>query len=132
MSETGQSAAEEHRTKRVLIVDDDVAFAQATSYALQSQGYDVSVAYDGSEALLMIDRVEPDLMILDMMMPKRSGFVVIETLQRNRAKPLKVIMCAASEGNRQKAYAETLGVDEYFRKPVSMAQLLSSVKRLLN
>lgn len=112
MSETGQSAAEKHAPKRVLIVDDDVAFAQATSYAIQSQGYDVSVANDGSEALVMIDRVDPDLMILDMMMPKRSGFGVIKTIHRHRAKPLKIIMCAASEGNRQKSIPTT-GVLEF-------------------
>ena len=66
-----------------------------------------------------------------MMMPKRSGFLVLEKLRRTRPVPIRVIMITANEGSRHKAYAEMLGVDDYIRKPFAMDRLLSSVGRLL-
>ena len=74
---------------------------------------------------------DPDLVILDMMMPKRSGFLVLEKLRRTRPVPMRVIMITANEGSRHKAYAEMLGVDDYIRKPFAMDRLLDSVGRLL-
>jgi len=67
-----------------------------------------------------------------MMMPKRSGFLVLERLRRTRPIPLKVIMITANEGSRHKAYAEMLGVDDYIRKPFAMDRLMDSVVRLLS
>ena len=69
-------------------------------------------------------------MILDMMMPKRSGFLVLEKLRRTRPVPMRV-MITANEGSRHKAYAEMLGVDDYIRKPFAMDRLVDSVHRLL-
>jgi len=79
----------------------------------------------------MVERDDPDLLILDMMMPRRSGFLVLEKVRRTRPVPLRVIMITANEGNRHKAYAEILGVDDYIRKPFAMDRLLESVDRLL-
>jgi DNA-binding response OmpR family regulator len=79
----------------------------------------------------MVERDDPDLLILDMMMPRRSGFLVLEKVRRTRPVPLRVIMITANEGNRHKAYAEMLGVDDYIRKPFAMDRLLESVDRLL-
>ena len=73
----------------------------------------------------------PDLVILDMMMPKRSGFLVLEKMRRTRETPLRVIMITANEGSRHKAYAEMLGVDDYIRKPFPMDRLIESVQRLI-
>ena len=79
----------------------------------------------------MAEREDPDLVILDMMMPKRSGFLVLEKLRRTRPIPLRIIMVTANEGSRHKAYAEMLGVDDYIRKPFAMDRLMASVDRLL-
>jgi DNA-binding response OmpR family regulator len=70
-------------------------------------------------------------MILDMMMPKRSGFLVLEKLRRTRETLLPVIMITGNEGSRHKAYAELLGVSDYIRKPFAMDRLLQSVADLL-
>ena len=123
--------SKEKPPQRVLIVDDDYEIVEAVRYALESKGFQVLVARDGNQGLAMAEREDPDLVILDMMMPKRSGFLVLERLRRTRPVPLKVIMITANEGSRHKAYAEMLGVDDYIRKPFAMDRLMDSVNRLL-
>jgi DNA-binding response OmpR family regulator len=66
-----------------------------------------------------------------MMMPKRSGFLVLEKLRQTRTVPMRIIMMTANEGSRHKQYAESLGVDDYLRKPFPIEKLLESVERLL-
>jgi DNA-binding response OmpR family regulator len=100
-------------------------------YALESRGYQILVARDGNQGLAMAERESPDLVILDMMMPKRSGFLVLEKLRRTHPIPVRVIMITANEGSRHKVYAEMLGVDDYIRKPFAMDRLVDSVDRLL-
>ena len=117
--------------KRILIVDDDAEIVESLRYALEAKKYTVLIARDGNQGLAMAERENPDLVILVMMMPKRSGFLVLEKLRRTRAVPLKVIMITANEGSRHKAYAEMLGVDDYIRKPFAMERLVESVDRLL-
>src|SRR3954449_3355041 len=118
--------------KRILLVDDDHEIIESMRIALESKGYRILVARDGNQGLAMAERDDPDLVILDMMMPKRSGFLVLEKLRRSRPVPLRVIMITANEGSRHKAYAEMLGVDAYIRKPFAMDRLMESVKRLLS
>lgn len=117
--------------KRVLIVDDDGEIIESIRYALEAKGHEVLVARDGNQGLAMAEREDPDLVILDMMMPKRSGFLVLEKLRRTHSAPIRVIMITANEGSRHKAYAEMLGVDDYIRKPFGMDRLVDSVARLL-
>jgi len=117
--------------KRILLVDDDREIVESIRAALEAIDFQVLVARDGNQGLAMAEREDPDLVILDMMMPKRSGFLVLERLRRTRPVPLRVIMITANEGSRHKAYAEMLGVDDYIRKPFAMDRLLESVKRLL-
>jgi DNA-binding response OmpR family regulator len=117
--------------KRILLVDDDYEIVESMRIALESRGYKILVARDGNQGLAMAEKEDPDLMILDMMMPKRSGFLVLEKLRRSRPVPVRVIMITANEGSRHKAYAEMLGVDDYIRKPFGMDRLLDSVQRLL-
>jgi len=117
--------------KRILLVDDDREIVEAMRVALEAHGYAVFVARDGNQGLTLAEREDPDLIILDMMMPKRSGFLVLEKLRRTRPVPVRVIMITANEGSRHKAYAERLGVDDYIRKPFAMDRLLESVDRLL-
>src|SRR6186713_275539 len=117
--------------KRILLVDDDYEIIESMRMLLESKGYTVLVARDGNQGLAMAERENPDLLILDMMMPKRSGFLVLEKLRRSRPEPMRIIMITANEGSRHKAYAEMLGVDDYIRKPFAMDRLLQSVDRLL-
>ena len=117
--------------KRILLVDDDTEIVESMRAALEANGYQTLVARDGNQGLAMVEREDPDLVILDMMMPKRSGFLVLEWLRRNRRVPTRVIMITANEGSRHKAYAEMLGVDDYIRKPFAMDRLIESVGRLL-
>ena len=117
--------------KRILLVDDDAEIIESLRLALEGNGFEVLVARDGNQGLALTERENPDLVILDMMMPKRSGFLVLEKLRRTRENPPRVIMITANEGSRHKAYAEMLGVDDYLRKPFPMDRLIDSVKRLL-
>jgi DNA-binding response OmpR family regulator len=117
--------------KKILLVDDDREIVESMRIALDASGFDTLVARDGNQGLAMVEREDPDLVILDMMMPKRSGFLVLEKLRRTRPVPMRVIMITANEGSRHKAYAEMLGVDDYIRKPFAMDRLLDSVTRLL-
>jgi DNA-binding response OmpR family regulator len=117
--------------KRILLVDDDAEIVESLRLALESNGYTVLIARDGNQGLALTERENPDLVILDMMMPKRSGFLVLEKMRRTRETPLRVIMITANEGSRHKAYAEMLGVDDYIRKPFPMDRLIDSVNRLL-
>ena len=115
--------------KRILLVDDDAEIVESMRTVLESRGYQILVARDGNQGLVVAEGEEPDLVVLDMMMPKRSGFLVLEKLRPN---PMRVIMITANEGSRHKAYAEMLGVDDYIRKPFAMDRLLESVDRLLS
>jgi DNA-binding response OmpR family regulator len=117
--------------KRILLVDDDAEIVESLRLALESNGYTVLIARDGNQGLALSERENPDLVILDMMMPKRSGFLVLEKMRRTRETPLRVIMITANEGSRHKAYAEMLGVDDYIRKPFPMDRLIESVQRLI-
>ncbi|MBM4001293.1 MAG: response regulator [Planctomycetes bacterium] len=127
----GKASDAASRTRRVLIVDDDAEIVEAMRYAIEARGYQVIVARDGNQGLAMAERENPDLIILDMMMPKRSGFLVLEKLRRSDSFPVRVIMITANEGSRHKVYAEMLGVDDYIRKPFAMDRLMDSVDRLL-
>jgi DNA-binding response OmpR family regulator len=121
----------EKKGKRILLVDDDAEIVESLRLALESNGYTVLIARDGNQGLALSERENPDLVILDMMMPKRSGFLVLEKMRRTRETPLRVIMITANEGSRHKAYAEMLGVDDYIRKPFPMDRLIESVQRLI-
>ncbi len=130
-SATDSKPASRSGAKRILLVDDDPEIIESLRHALKAQGYEVLVARDGNQGLAMVEKEDPDLVILDMMMPKRSGFLVLEKLRRTRPIPIRIIMITANEGSRHKAYAEMLGVDDYLRKPFAMDKLVDSVKRLL-
>jgi DNA-binding response OmpR family regulator len=116
--------------KRILLVDDDAEIVESLRLALESNGYAVLIARDGNQGLALSERENPDLVILDMMMPKRSGFLVLEKMRRTRETPMRVIMITANEGTRHKAYAEMLGVNDYLRKPFPMDRLVESARRL--
>lgn len=118
-------------SKRILLVDDDNEIIETMRTVLGSKGYEILIARDGNQGLAMAEKESPDLVVLDMMMPKRSGFLVLERLRRAKKEMLPVIMITANEGSRHRAYAEMLGVSEYLRKPFAMDKLVDSVERLL-
>jgi len=117
-------------TKKILLVDDDVDILSALRTVLERKGYRVFTASDGNMGLSVAERENPDLVVVDMMMPKKSGFLVLEKLKSRPDSGPSVIMITANEGSRHRAYAEILGVDEYIRKPFDMNRLLEAVQRL--
>lgn len=117
-------------TKSILLVDDDPEIRNALATVLSRRGYRVLQASDGNMGLSLAERESPDLVIVDMMMPKKSGFLVLEKLKSRGANSPRVIMITANEGSRHRAYAEMLGVDDYFRKPFAIDALLESVHKL--
>jgi DNA-binding response OmpR family regulator len=118
--------------EKILIVDDDMEIIESVRYALEGEGYQVVVARDGNQGLALAEKESPDLIILDMMMPKRSGFLVLEKLRRMSEQMVPVIMITGNEGSRHKAYAELLGVSQYIRKPFQMDKLLRAVSEQLH
>ena len=117
--------------KTILLVDDDQEILHAMRAVLDSKGYRILTASDGNAGLIVAEREKPDMVIVDMMMPKKSGFLVLEKLKSNKQTGPLVIMITANEGGRHRAYAEMLGVDDYIRKPFAMDRLMESVNRLL-
>jgi DNA-binding response OmpR family regulator len=117
-------------TKTVLLVDDDPDIRSALQTVLERKGYRVLTASDGNMGLAVAERESPHLVIVDMMMPKKSGFLVLEKLKSRPEGGPKVIMITGNEGSRHRAYAEILGVDDYIRKPFEMARLVEAAERL--
>ena len=117
--------------KTILIVDDDVELSDGLRVVLERQGFRVFQARDGMQGKQMVYQQRPDLVILDMMMPRMGGYPVLEHFRGKTDAP-PIIMITANEGSRHKAYAEYLGVVDYIRKPFAMERLLEAVQRGLS
>ena len=115
---------------KILIVDDDPEVRAAIDHALQAEGALTQSCGDGNSAVRICESEPPELVVLDMMLPKRSGFLVLEKI-RVLEDPPKVIMVTANEDRRHKAYAEELGVNGYLLKPVRLEKLILMVEELL-
>src|SRR5437660_12820739 len=115
-------------TKTILLVDDDYELSDGLRSVLERQGYRVIQARDGQQGKQIIYQQRPDLVILDMMMPKMGGYPVLEHF-RDKSDAPPIIMITANQGSRHKAYAEYLGVVDYIRKPFAMERLLEAVER---
>ena len=115
---------------KVLIVDDDRDVLESMDAAFQSEGALTQLALDGNEAVRICREEPPDIVILDMMLPKRSGFLTLEKIKGYEDSPL-IIMVTANEGKRHQAYAESLGVDKYLQKPVPLIRLIEAAVDLL-
>lgn len=116
--------------KSILLVDDDRDILESLRLALQGQGYDVDTASNGTIGLAKTEQRNYDVIVLDMMMPQRSGFLVVETLRQTRPEMPRIIMMTANEGSRHREYADRLGVDAYLKKPFPIDQLLTTIKKL--
>ena len=120
------------KDKRVLLVDDDNDILTSMQAAFEPTGAVIETASNGNKAVEMAEKSQPDLVVLDMMLPGRSGFLVLERIKAKKPRNAKphVIMITGNQGGRHKMYAETLGVSEYFTKPVKMDKLIATAERL--
>lgn len=123
-NDTTEQTAERLKGRKVLVVDDDMEVLSAIDQALQAEGALTQTATDGNTAVRVCEMDPPDLLVLDMMLPKRSGFLVLEKVKRLPNSPL-VFMVTANEGKRHQEYAERLGVDAYMLKPVRLERLIT-------
>jgi DNA-binding response OmpR family regulator len=114
--------------KLILVVDDDYELSDGIRAVLENQGHKVLQARDGQQGKNLVYQQRPDLVILDMMMPRMGGYPVLEHF-KGKADAPPIIMITANEGSRHKAYAEYLGVVDYIRKPFAMERLLEAVEK---
>lgn len=120
-------------TKTVLIVDDEETISTALRYLMKGEGYQVEIARDGEEALSMVEKTPPDLMLLDVMMPKRDGYDVCQTLRGNPAwRAIKIIMLSARGRDIDMEKGLALGADDYMAKPFSTRDLVAKVRAMLD
>ena len=113
----------------VLVVDDDEDIRAGIALALRSEGAEILQAADGNEALAMWRDHEPQVVVLDMMLPGRSGFLVLEELRESSSPPI-VVMVTANEGKRHEQYAHSLGVHAYLTKPIPLETLIRTIVEL--
>ena len=119
--------------KRILVVDDDQDILTTIQAVFEPTGAVIDTANNGNKAVELAEKNAPDLIILDMMLPGRSGFLVLEKVKAKKprnAKPF-VIMITGNQGARHKMYAESLGANEYFTKPVKLDKLMATAEKLL-
>ncbi|HNQ23694.1 MAG TPA: response regulator [Phycisphaerae bacterium] len=116
--------------KTVLVVDDDPDMVAALRMVLDETGATIKSAGDGNAALTMAAEFNPDVVVLDAMLPKRSGFLVLEKLKAKKKKGDKpyVIMITGNQGKRHQLWAESLGVDGYLNKPFRMDRLIGAIE----
>jgi DNA-binding response OmpR family regulator len=118
--------------KKVLIADDEENIVAALEFLLQRRGYETRVAKNGDEALAELESFAPDLVLLDIMMPRKSGY---EVCQRIRGKPewrhIKVIMLSAKGREVEVSKGVSLGADLYVTKPFSNTELVAKIDGLL-
>ncbi|MDD3295826.1 MAG: response regulator [Candidatus Omnitrophica bacterium] len=118
--------------KRILIADDEPDFIYVLSVRLEVNGYEVITARDGEEALSKTKEEEPDLVILDLMMPKINGFEVCRMLKFDDAyKNIPIVILSALDQQRDRDKATTNGADAYFIKPFDLKLLLTKIEDLL-
>ena len=120
-------------SKKILIADDEPNIVAAIEFLLQQSGYEVHVAQDGEEALKLVEACIPDLVLLDVMMPKKSGYEVCTRI-RERAdwRHIKIVMLSAKGREAEVNKGLSMGADLYVTKPFSTRELMATIKRLLD
>ena len=116
--------------RHVLVVDDDPDILAGMDLALRTEGATTETAPDGASALLAFAQRRPDLVVLDVMLPAASGFVVLEKIRESPVPP-PVVMVTANQGRRHMTYAQGLGAGAYLYKPVALDRLIETAVRLL-
>ena len=116
-------------TRKLLIADDEPNILISLEYLLKREGYQVTVARDGQEALDAVGRECPDLLLLDVMMPRKNGFEVCQALRADeRFAALKILMLTAKGRDTDIAKGQALGADAYMTKPFSMTELTARIR----
>ena len=119
-------------TKKILIADDEPSIVAAVEFLLQRGGYEVHVARNGEEALELVESNNPDLVLLDVMMPLKSGYEVCTRIrERDEWRHIKVIMLSAKGRDAEVTRGLSLGADVYITKPFSTRDLMAKIKSLL-
>lgn len=118
--------------QRILIVENDGDIADLVRDALVERGYLVQIAQDGVVGLAMTAVKNPDLIVLDMMLPRMSGFIMIEKIYGGLISDCPIIVITANEGRRHRQYAQLLGVRDYFVKPFDVRDLVDRINELLS
>jgi DNA-binding response OmpR family regulator len=118
--------------KKILVVDDEPNVVRTLTFVLKKEGYDVSSAGDGEEAISKVHESKPNLMFLDVMMPKKNGYEVCQELKSDSAlMDIHIVMLSAKGQEADKEKALTLGADEFMTKPFSPVGVVARVKQLL-
>ena len=119
-------------SKKILIVDDEQDIVETLKFMLDAQGYECFCAYDGEAGLTLAKEIIPDLMILDVMMPKMNGYKISRLLKYdNKYKNIPIIMVTARSQDDDKAIGQETGVNEYVTKPFELDDLISKVNKYL-
>lgn len=118
-------------TNKVLIVDDEPNIVISLQFLMKQGGFETRVARDGDEALLEVERFRPDLVLLDVMMPRRDGYEVCQQLRSTGWSDLKIVMLTAKGREAEATKGLALGADAYVTKPFSTSELVDTVSRLL-
>jgi two-component system, OmpR family, alkaline phosphatase synthesis response regulator PhoP len=116
---------------KVLIVDDEPNIVLSLEFLMKQQGYETRVARDGDEALAEVERFRPDLVLLDVMLPRRDGFDVCQRLRADGWSDLKILMLTAKGRDVEIEKGLALGADGYVTKPFSTAELVARVADML-
>ena len=116
-------------SKKILVVDDEKKIVEIVKAYLEKEGYKISVAYDGQSALDIASKQEPDLIVLDLMLPEISGWDVCRTLRAKSSVP--IIMLTARDEDTDKIIGLELGADDYVTKPFNPKELVSRVRAVL-
>lgn len=118
-------------TAKVLIVDDEPNIVISLQFLMKKGGFETSVARDGDEALLEVERFRPDLVLLDVMMPGRDGYEVCQQLRSSGWNDLKIVILTAKGREAEVTKGLAVGADAYVTKPFSTSELVETVTRLL-
>lgn len=116
---------------KVLIVDDEPNIVTSLEFILRKSGFETAVARDGDEALDQVEAFDPDLVLLDTMMPRRDGYEVCQTLRASGRTDLKIVMLTAKGREAEVAKGLAVGADAYVTKPFSTRDLVDHVTALL-
>lgn len=120
-------------SQKVLIVDDEPNIVISLEFLLQREGYEVAVAVDGEDALVKVAEFKPDLVLLDIMMPKKSGFEVCQEIRANPAwAGIRIVMLSAKGRDIEVQKGLAVGADDYMTKPFSTKELAAKIRQLLD
>ncbi len=119
-------------SKKILVVDDEPFVLRSLTYVLAKNGYEAFTARDGEEALKLLQKVKPDIMFLDVMMPKCSGYEVLRRIRENpEFDSIYIIMLSAKSQERDREKSLALGANEFMTKPFSPSRILQRIQEIL-